>query len=218
MHYDILGDPFFRDHDVDAHARIVDGARSRRHLGARGAGELSRAKRRGQEAALAAADLTGLMTAYRAAWVCPIDQPPIKDGIVAIDGGTDRRGRDQGSGIAPDQDVHGSRQRRAPAGPGQRAHPSRAVVAARPRAAGGAVHRLGEDAVRDSRPARRAACRRSRSRRFARRFAKLQATRHGGGRRHQQFAGGGRADAGGRVSTAWSFTSCLASRSATARW
>ena len=38
------------------------------------------------------------MRAYRAAWVCPIDQPPIKDGIVAIE-----RGRIMGVGkpIAP---------------------------------------------------------------------------------------------------------------------
>jgi aminodeoxyfutalosine deaminase len=38
------------------------------------------------------------MKAYRAAWVCPIDQPPIKDGIVAIE-----RGRIRGVGkpIAP---------------------------------------------------------------------------------------------------------------------
>lgn len=27
------------------------------------------------------------MTAYRAAWVCPIDRPPIKDGIVTVDAG-----------------------------------------------------------------------------------------------------------------------------------
>lgn len=27
------------------------------------------------------------MTAYRAAWVCPIDQPPIKDGLVTIEAG-----------------------------------------------------------------------------------------------------------------------------------
>jgi len=27
------------------------------------------------------------MTAYRAAWVCPIDQPPVKDGLVIVEGG-----------------------------------------------------------------------------------------------------------------------------------
>ena len=27
------------------------------------------------------------MTAYRAAWVCPIDQPPIRDGVVEVAGG-----------------------------------------------------------------------------------------------------------------------------------
>ena len=68
-----------------------------------------------------------------------------------VDGG--RIVADPGSGIRDpgDPDVRGSRQRRALAGPRQRAHPSRAVVAARSRAAGDAIHRLGEDAVRDSR-------------------------------------------------------------------
>ena len=27
------------------------------------------------------------MTAYRAAWVCPIDRPPIRDGVVVVDAG-----------------------------------------------------------------------------------------------------------------------------------
>ena len=27
------------------------------------------------------------MTAYRAAWVCPIDQPPIADGVVVVESG-----------------------------------------------------------------------------------------------------------------------------------
>lgn len=38
------------------------------------------------------------MKAYRAAWVCPIDQPPIKEGIVAVEGGTIRA---VGKPIAP---------------------------------------------------------------------------------------------------------------------
>jgi len=39
------------------------------------------------------------MKAYRAAWVCPIDQPPIKDGIITIADGRIVAIGDQGSGI-----------------------------------------------------------------------------------------------------------------------
>ena len=39
------------------------------------------------------------MTAYRAAWVCPIDRPPIRGGIVAIDGGRITAVMDQRAGI-----------------------------------------------------------------------------------------------------------------------
>ncbi len=153
MHYDILGDPFFREHDVPAHAGAVDRARGRRHVGARGARELSRAQRRRQEAAIAAAHLAGLMTAYRAAWVCPIDQPPIRDGVVRVERRSHCRRRVRTN--SENDGISRPRQCRALARARQRAHPSRAVVAARPRAAGAEVHRLGEAAVRDSRPAGR---------------------------------------------------------------
>jgi len=39
------------------------------------------------------------MTAYRAAWICPIDQPPIRGGIVHVDGGRITGIGDQGSGV-----------------------------------------------------------------------------------------------------------------------
>ncbi|MSO36448.1 MAG: amidohydrolase [Acidobacteria bacterium] len=39
------------------------------------------------------------MTAYRAAWVCPIDRPPIRDGVVIVDAGRITGIGDQGSGI-----------------------------------------------------------------------------------------------------------------------
>lgn len=39
------------------------------------------------------------MIAYRAAWVCPIDRPPIRGGIVRVDGGRITGIGDQGSGI-----------------------------------------------------------------------------------------------------------------------
>jgi cytosine/adenosine deaminase-related metal-dependent hydrolase len=39
------------------------------------------------------------MTAYRAAWVIPIDRPPIKNGLVSVDGGRISGIGDQGSGI-----------------------------------------------------------------------------------------------------------------------
>ena len=142
-------------------------------------------------------DLAGVMTSYRAAWVCPIDQPPIADGVVAIEGG-----RIAAVGIREPR-LAGirrprSRARRAAARAGQRAHASRAVVAARPRAAGARLHRLGQDAVRHPRPARRAddaGADRADSRRD-RRMRSRRARRRG--RRHQQLAGGGRADAAGR--------------------
>jgi cytosine/adenosine deaminase-related metal-dependent hydrolase len=38
------------------------------------------------------------MTAYRAAWVCPIDRPPIRGGVVDVEGGRIVGIRDQGSG------------------------------------------------------------------------------------------------------------------------
>ena len=66
---------------------------------------------------------------------------------------TDRRGRAGRCRDAQASARFGPRQRRAAARAGQRAHPSRAVVAARPRAAGRRVHRLGQAADRDSRPA-----------------------------------------------------------------
>jgi len=44
------------------------------------------------------------MTAYRAAWVIPIDRAPIKNGIVSVDGGLITAVGDQGSGIG-DQGV-----------------------------------------------------------------------------------------------------------------
>lgn len=44
------------------------------------------------------------MTAYRAAWVCPIDRPPIRGGTVHVEGGRIAGIGDQGTGIG-DQDV-----------------------------------------------------------------------------------------------------------------
>ncbi len=44
------------------------------------------------------------MTVYRAAWVCPIDRPPIKDGVITIAGGRILSVREHGSGIG-DQGV-----------------------------------------------------------------------------------------------------------------
>ena len=65
-----------------AHARAVDGARGRRYVGTGRARQLSGSQRGREEAALASPHLAGFMTAYRAAWVCPIDQPPIANGVV----------------------------------------------------------------------------------------------------------------------------------------
>ena len=164
-----------------------------------GARELSGPQRRREEAALAAADIAGLMTAYRAAWVCPIDQPPIADGVVDVDGG--RIVGSRGSGI---RDPAGSRARfrdlgnvRSAAGPRQRSHPPRVVVAARSRAAGAEVHRLGEDAVCDARPAGCGDVGRA-DRADSRGDRRSAGERHRCRRRHQQLAGRGRADARSR--------------------
>lgn len=39
------------------------------------------------------------MKAYRAAWICPIDQPPIRDGVITVADGRIHAVGDQGSGI-----------------------------------------------------------------------------------------------------------------------
>ena len=138
--------------------------------------------------------------------------------MVAVDGGRIVGGR---AGIRDPRQPDGrsrSGPRRGPARPGQRAHASRAVVAARPRAAGGAVHRLDEAAVRDPRPAGRAACRRSRSRRFTRRSRELQRSRAPSRSATSAIRSRRSGRCARRVSTASCFTSCLGSRSATARW
>jgi cytosine/adenosine deaminase-related metal-dependent hydrolase len=44
------------------------------------------------------------MTAYQAAWVCPIDRAPVKNGVVEVDGGQIAAVRDQGSWIG-DQEL-----------------------------------------------------------------------------------------------------------------
>ena len=134
-----------------ADAGAGDGARRRRHVGARRARQLPGAQRRRQAAARAAARPRrshDRRTGRRGS--CPIDRPPIRDGVGRRRRRTDRRGRrPPGSG----RSAAGSRSRprRAAARPRQRAHASRAVVAARPRAAGAAVHRLDHAAVRASR-------------------------------------------------------------------
>ena len=151
MHYEILGDPFFREHEVPRTLELSTAREAGDTSVPAELDELPGAQRRRQEAAFAA-DLAGFMTAYRAAWVVPSTCPRQKR-IVEVDGGKSPPSgiRDQGSGIS----------KYATWGnvailPGldQRAHASRVVVAARPRAAGQQIHRLGEDAGRHPRVGR----------------------------------------------------------------
>ena len=81
MHYEILGDPIFRERAVP---RML-------HLPSRGpmairavAGDrpLRRAQRRGKEGAAHRS-----LIVHRAAWVLPIAAPPIRDGWVAVEAG-----------------------------------------------------------------------------------------------------------------------------------
>ena len=99
MHYEILGDPFFREHDVP---RTLELSTAREAGDTSVPAELVNYPARsaaGKRQRVAAADLAGLMTAYRAAWVCPIDQPPIRDGVVDGRRRQIAAVRDPGSGI-----------------------------------------------------------------------------------------------------------------------
>ena len=89
------------------------------------------------------------MTVYRAAWICPIVAPPIQDGWIAVhDGRIEAVG---GPGRATSRSGSRSRPGRHPPGPGQRAHASRAVVAAWTRPACRGVHRLDQATPADTR-------------------------------------------------------------------
>ena len=204
MHYDILGDPFFRERDVP---RMLELATAREAGDTSVPAELVNYPARsaaGKKQRSQPPDLAGLMNVvprgldlpdrprrrFETAWVAV-------DGgrIVAVGGIRDREPAGPGAGS---RDLG---RRRAPAGPRQRAHPSRAVVAARSRAAGARLHRLGQDSCSRSaaRPGRRtmpadqlAPIRDAIARSCA-------AVGHRGGRRHQQLARVGRADARGRA-------------------
>ena len=68
MHYEILGDPMFRERAIPRHARARGRARRRRHQPPAGDQPLRRPKRRGEEGASHRP-----LISYRAAWVLPID-------------------------------------------------------------------------------------------------------------------------------------------------
>ncbi len=74
MHYDILGDPMFRQREVPRHAGAGHRARRRRHVGPGRARQLSRAQRRRQAAAHAPPPSPVGMIRLGAAWVVP-DRP-----------------------------------------------------------------------------------------------------------------------------------------------
>ena len=96
MHYEMLGDPIFRERDVPRMLDAGDGARGRRHVGARGAEAVSGAERHGKERAShgrrrpAGQPVTaGPRHASRSArdWVLPSTRGPCIGGWIAVDDG-----------------------------------------------------------------------------------------------------------------------------------
>ena len=198
MHYDILGDPFFREREVP---RMLELATAREAGDTSVPAELVNYPARsaaGKRQRSQPPDLTGRMTRVPGGVGLP-DRSAADPGRHRRDRRrADRGGRAQDTPGA-DADRHDLGRRRAVLpGPGQRAHPSRAVVAARPRAAGAEVHRLGEDAVRDSRRGPSSVDDAEQVAPIREAIAELQRHRHGRGRRHQQLAGRRRSDARGR--------------------
>ena len=90
MHYDILGDPIFRERDVPRMHRAGRRASGRPGRRGRGPPRLRRAKCRGQ--ATTTATLTIVLNdvddsesvVLRSRWVLPIDRPPIENGWVEV--------------------------------------------------------------------------------------------------------------------------------------
>ena len=90
----------------------------------------------------------------RAAWVCPVRRPPLRRRLGAASNGGRIAAVGQGHDAPPaDRDAR-SRAGGGAARTGQRAHPPRAVVAARPGAAGGGLPDLGRAADAPADPAR----------------------------------------------------------------
>ena len=152
MHYDILGDPIFREREVPRMLELATARRSRRHAACPRSSSLPGAQPRGQSRSIAGrrdcriagriqqifadAPLHGCLGAADRA-------PPIRDGWVAVDGG-----RIVGRGAAAELSEPAASRRRS--GPGraaararQRAHAPRALVPARRGAAGRQLRRRG---------------------------------------------------------------------------
>ena len=142
MHYDILGDPFFRERDVPRQLDARDRARRRRHQPSRGAERTTppaarpKSKLRvriGRTSSTEHSAPSTKMIRYRAAWVLPISGRRSPGGIVTRRSRRHHRAsaRTTAGAVEDLGDVA------ILPGPGQRAYPSRAVVDARP---GAAVH------------------------------------------------------------------------------
>ena len=143
MHYEILGDPVFRERDVPRMLELAV---------ARAEGDDSRPPEIGRYAARSATEKKldartmnndkfivqrSECAVFHARWVLPIAQPPIRDGWVAVERRQDRRRRRSGGSIRPDGPIDRSADEsdRDPARSGQRAYPPRTVLDARPGAA-----------------------------------------------------------------------------------
>ena len=202
MHYEMLGEPVFRERDVPAHARAGRGAgrRTRRakprtcaatRRGARPRAAHGRRKRASCSCNACAEASVAMQSSFRvAARVadCPIQTADRRDSSRRwVCRSTARRSTAAGSrsptaasrvsARAAARAVRGSRRRRAPAGPGQRAHASRTELDGRARAAGGLDGRVDSDA--DARAPRRAAGRRRRPARRDARRARRTMRAHG---------------------------------------
>ena len=145
MHYEILGDPIFRERDVPRMLELATAREDGRHARARRAARATPAdaqpaprKLRLEPARSSASTRSWLPRALGAA---DRASPPIRDGWVALDRWPrSRRSAARRAAVAcraaTARRRGRSRQRRGPAGARQRAHAPRAVVAARRGAAG----------------------------------------------------------------------------------
>ena len=194
MHYEILGDPMFRLRDVP---RMLELATARTDGDTSVPVELLNYPARsaaGKRQRRVRPDQSRAMIAYRAAWVCPIASPPIRDGWFAVRRRTHRRALARRANRR--RSARAISDGRRAARPRQCAHASRAVrtcaiVCRQPPISSSWVKQLD----RDSRRTRRAAGRSAGDRRRAERRARGARERNDRGRRHQQLAGVGRPDA-----------------------
>ena len=132
MHYDMLGDPIFRERAVPRMLSLATARADGSGGEAPDAQAVSRPQPQGEQRGDRCDVGSPPIQSSRSAWLLPISQPPIRDAWLRTD-----RGRIVAFGHYAPRRFHRarrnrSRRRRGPAGPRQRPHPSRAVLDARP--------------------------------------------------------------------------------------